>query len=216
MKPLVTMKIAPTRQHLFLGCALTSLCLVMGCSSSARMDQCEADIAALRADLDASRTLLSEARAQVNDAVTTLNSIQGGKSAPSNAIQADVIIARELRIIDSNAKVRTTLGTDSNGPKLTLFDKTRSRIIMNIGETGPALQMSDSSGETRLMILAADFAPAIALSDSNGTTRATMSALPAEGAGIVLHNEQGAGIAEISRKGINLSDDNGNIIWHAP
>jgi len=153
---------------------------------------------------------------------------------------AEVVRAERFEVVDTQGRVRATLGMIFGSPDLTLFDeKGEVRAMLTLDFDGsPALYMNDEKGEVRAEV-AVHFdgmprvwlfdeagesrveldllggGPNLTLRDENGEPRALVG-VDADGPGLVLYDENGERRAWLNLSaeigpGLVLFDENGEV-----
>lgn len=104
-----------------------------------------------------------------------------------------------LWVLDEKQKMRAWLGVSSNGPYLTLHDsKGRTRAWVGVNSVGPGLAMIDDMEIKRAEISVDAGGPQMEMFDGKGNLRV------------------GLAVAETYGPGLQMADDKGKVIWHAP
>lgn len=92
------------------------------------------------------------------------------------ASREDVVRAKRFVVVDVNDKPRASLAVDSDGTKLTLFDKNgKVRVCLGVIEDGPpALFLYDENEKNRVGLGIIEDGPGLVLSDERGNVRASL------------------------------------------
>jgi len=98
-------------------------------------------------------------------------------------------------------------------------EKGEIRVMLDVIEGSPTLNLSDEKGEIRVMLDVNKDGAGLMLSDEKGKPRAIL-AMTKEGPGLLLFDENGKARAALAvggnRPGLLLSDENDKVIWQAP
>ncbi len=129
---------------------------------------------------------------------------------------AKTIRASEFLVVDSDGKVRATLGVLVDGtPHISLFEKNGKRAVtLGLIGTGSGLALHNNKGEVRAALAIVEGAPCLELYDENGNLSTFIGFLEGEPR-VTLHDKTGKmrALLDVSEgePHLVLRDKNGNL-----
>lgn len=135
-------------------------------------------------------------------------------------IQADIVTAKEFRLMDENGRSRAVLLVDEGRVALMLCDEAGNvRAALRVVKDEPGLSLYDENSTRRAAFGVAKEGPILKFWDEEGEIRAALIAIKDE-TSLTLRDEAGKPRAVLvmgkDNANLFLCDKNGKVIWSTP